>query len=102
MLLHTKHIGLRPCGFREEEFSYFFDYKPMLDNDAPGRGQFGPQRHGWQDLWRGLLNIDTHTIFKLWVSWFQNRRFLGVPLYNPMGAIRCHGHQSSDPSWSKT
>ena len=22
--------------------------------------------------------------------------------YNPMGAIRCHGHQSSDPIWSKT
>ena len=24
------------------------------------------------------------------------------PHYNPMGAIRCHGHQSSDPIWSKT
>ena len=23
----------------------------------PGRGQFEPQGHGWQDLWRGLLNI---------------------------------------------
>ena len=23
------------------------------------------------------------------------------PNYNPMGAIRCHGHQSSDPIWSK-
>ena len=22
--------------------------------------------------------------------------------YNPMGAIRCHGHQSSDPIWPKT
>ena len=22
--------------------------------------------------------------------------------YNPMGAIRCHGNQSSDPTWSKT
>ena len=22
--------------------------------------------------------------------------------YNPMGAIGCHGHQSSDPIWSKT
>ena len=21
--------------------------------------------------------------------------------YNPMGAIGCHGHQSSDPIWSK-
>ena len=24
------------------------------------------------------------------------------PHYNPMGAIRCHGHQSYDPSWLKT
>ena len=24
------------------------------------------------------------------------------PNYNPMGAIRCHGHQSSDPIWPKT
>ena len=22
--------------------------------------------------------------------------------HNPMGAIRCHGNQSSDPTWSKT
>ena len=24
------------------------------------------------------------------------------PHYNPMGAIRCHGHQSFDPIWPKT
>ena len=24
------------------------------------------------------------------------------PHYNPMGAIRCHGHQSLDPIWPKT
>ena len=24
------------------------------------------------------------------------------PHYNPMGAIRCHGHQSSNPTWPKT
>ena len=24
------------------------------------------------------------------------------PHYNPMEAIRCHGHQSSDPIWPKT
>ena len=44
----------------------------------PGRGQFEPQGHGWQDLWRGLLNIDIHKIFKLWVLWFQRRRFFYV------------------------
>ena len=24
MLLHTKYIGLRPCGFREEDFFHIF------------------------------------------------------------------------------
>ena len=31
----------------------------------PRHGQFAPQGYGWQDLKRGLLNIDTHQIFKL-------------------------------------
>ena len=43
-LQHTKYTSFRPCGFREEDFkSFFFLYKPMADNDAPGWGQFGPQ-----------------------------------------------------------
>ena len=50
-LLHTKFAGFRPCGFSEEDiFIFFFHYKSMVDNDAPGHGQFGPQGHGWQDL----------------------------------------------------
>ena len=28
--------------------------------------------------------------------------FTTFPNYNPMGAIRCHGNQSSNPIWSKT
>ena len=31
------------------------------------------------------------------LEWTQH-----FPHYNPMGAIRCHGNQSSDPTWSKT
>ena len=34
----------------------------MADNDAPGRGQFEPQGHDWQELYRGLLNIASHKI----------------------------------------
>ena len=26
----------------------------------------------------------------------------GFPHYNPMGAVCCHGNQSSDPIWNKT
>ena len=42
-LLHTKHESSGPCGFREDFFYVF----PMMPQ---GRGQYGPQRHGWQDL----------------------------------------------------
>ena len=31
------------------------------------------------------------------LEWTQH-----FPHYDPMGAIRCHGHQSSDPIWPKT
>ena len=31
------------------------------------------------------------------LEWSQH-----FPHYNPMGAIGCHGHQSSDPIWFKT
>ena len=31
------------------------------------------------------------------LEWTQH-----FPHYNPMGTIRCHGHQSSDPIWPKT
>ena len=31
------------------------------------------------------------------LEWTQH-----FPQYNPMGAMRCHGHQSSNPIWPKT
>ena len=37
----------------------------MGDDDPPGRGQFRPQGHDWQDLCRVPLNIATHLIYKL-------------------------------------
>ena len=43
-LLHTKYESSGPCGFREEDFFLYIPY------DAPGRGPYGPQGHGWQDL----------------------------------------------------
>ena len=44
MLLHTKHESSGLCGFGEEDFFYVFPMTP------PGRGPYGPQGHGWQDL----------------------------------------------------
>ena len=42
-LLHTKYESSGPCGFREEDLMFF----PMT---PAGRGQYGPQGHGWQHL----------------------------------------------------
>ena len=42
-LLHTKYESSGPCGFGEDFFYVF----PMM---PPGRGLYGPQGHGWQDL----------------------------------------------------
>ena len=43
-LLHTKYESSGPCGFGEEDFFYVFHMTPL------GRGLYGPQGHGWQDL----------------------------------------------------
>ena len=54
-LLHTKYERVGPCGFGEDFLMFF----PMT---TPGQGPYGPQRHGWQDLYRGPLYIATHKI----------------------------------------
>ena len=44
ILLQTKYESSGFCGFGEEYFFYIFPMTP------PGRGLYGPQGHGWQDL----------------------------------------------------
>ena len=49
-LLHTKYTSFRPCGFREEHFKMFFPIISLRHiMTPPGRGQFGPQGHDWQE-----------------------------------------------------
>ena len=43
-LIKTKYESFGPCGFGEEDFFKVFPMTP------PGRGQYGPQGQGWQDL----------------------------------------------------
>ena len=45
-LLHTKYESSVLCGFGKEYFFFMFFF-PMT---PPGRGLYGPQGHGWQDL----------------------------------------------------
>ena len=50
-LLHTKYTSFRTCGFREEDFLMFFPILSLWQiMTSPGRGQFGPQSHDWQEL----------------------------------------------------
>ena len=92
-----------PCGFGEEDFYVFplvslwqlmtppggaiFDPRGMvgriykedyLHMTPSGRGLYGPQGHGWQDLLRGPLYIATHKIGKLWALCFRGIFFLCV------------------------
>ena len=43
-LLKTKYESFGPCGFGDERFFKVFPMTPL------GRGPYGPQGHGWQDL----------------------------------------------------
>ena len=61
-----------------------------------------PKGLDWQDLCRGPLDTDTYQIYKLWASCFQRRFFKKNFHYKSMGAICCHGNQSSNPISSKT
>ena len=63
-LLKTKYTFFRPCGFRKEDFKCFPIISLWQIMTPPGRGQFGPQGHDWQELLRGFLNcyIASHKI----------------------------------------
>ena len=45
-----------------------------------GRGQFGPQGHSWQDLWRGLLNVATQNIKALGLMVSEKKIFYVFPI----------------------
>ena len=81
-------------------------YKSMgIFPDA--QGQLTPQSlvrsgqisNSFEMLWMFLLPASMKKIRSKMKALECSQHF---PHYNPMGAIRCHGHQSSDPIWSKT
>ena len=84
----------------------FSHYKCMgIFQDA--QGQLTPQSlvrsgrisNSFEMLWMFSLPASMKKIRSKMkaLEWTQH-----FPHYNPMGAIGCHGHQSSDPIWSKT
>ena len=82
---------------------HFSHYKSMgIFQDAQGQQtpqslvQSGPISNSFQMLWMSLLPARIKKIqSKLKaLEWSQD-----FSHYNPMGAICCHGNQSSDPIW---
>ena len=98
-LIHTK--------MKELEWSQDFShYKSMgIFQDAQGQltpqslVESGPNSNLSEILWLSSLPASMKKIRSKMKALACSQHF---PHYNPMGAIRCHGHQSSDPIWSKT
>ena len=85
----------------------FSHYKSMgIFPDAQGQLHVTPQSlvrsgrisNSSEMLWMFLLPASMKKIRSKMkaLEWTQH-----FPHYNPMGAIRCHGHQNSDPIWPK-
>ena len=97
-MIHTKMKELE-CS---QDFSH---YKSMgIFPDPQGQltpqslVESGPNSKLSEILWLSLLPASMKKI-RSKMKALACSHFLH---YNPMGAIRCHGHQSSDPIWSKT
>ena len=70
-LLHTNYK--RSGSFREDVF-YVFLILSLWELMTPGRVHLSPQGHEWH-LCIPNYNIAAYKTYKLWVLWFQRRRF---------------------------
>ena len=84
----------------------FSHYKSMgIFQDAQGQltpqsmVESGPNSNLSEILWLSSLAVSMKKIRSKIKALACSQHF---PHYNPMGAICCHGHQSSDPIWFKT
>ena len=91
----------------ELEWSQHFSHYKSMGIFLDAQGQLTPQSlvlsgpisNSFQMLWMSLLpaRIKKIQLKIIALEWSQD-----FPHYNPMGAICCHGNQSSDPIWPKT
>ena len=99
-LIHTKMLELE----KSQDFSH---YKSNgIFQNAQGQltpqslVESGPNSNLSEILWLSLfISVSMKNIQSKIKALACSQHF---PHYNPMGAIRCHGHQSSDQIWSKT
>ena len=98
-LIHTK--------MKELEWSQDFSHYKFMGIFQDAQGQLtpqsfvksGPHSNLSEILWLSSLPASMKKIQSKMKALACSHNF---PHYNPMRAIRCHGHKSSDPIWSKT
>ena len=98
-LIHTK--------MKELEWSQDFSHYKSMGIFPDVQGQLtpqslvesGPNSNLSEILWLSSLPASMKKIRSKMKALACSQHF---PHYNPMGSIRCHGHQSSDPIWPKT
>ena len=92
---------------KELECSHGFSHYKSMGIFPDAQGQLTPQSlvrsgrisNSSEMLWMFSLPARMKKIRSKMKALEWSQHFLH---YNPMGAIRCHGHQSSDPIWPKT
>ena len=92
---------------KELECSQDFSHYKSMGIFPDAQGQLTPQSlvrsgrisNSSEMLWMSSLPTSMKKIRSKMQALECSQHF---PHYNPMGAIRCHGHQSSDPIWPKT
>ena len=95
-LLHTKYEGSGPCGFGED---FFY----VLPHHAPGVGPvwtLGARLAGF--IKRTTIHCYTQNLKGLGLVVSEKKIFLCFSHCKSIGAICCHGNQSSNPTWPKT
>ena len=96
-LLHTEYESSGPCNFGDEDFFYVFPMTPRGGACMDPRGTFGR-----------IYKEDHYTLlhkkyeFSVPCGFREEDFFLCFSHYKSMGAICCHGNQSSDPTLPKT
>ena len=98
-MIHTK--------MKELEWSQHFSHYKSMGIFQDGQGQLtpqslvksGPNSNLSEILWLSSLPASMKKIRSKIKALACSQHF---PNFNHMGAIRCHGHQSSDLIWSKT
>ena len=103
----SERMKMIQSKMNELEWSQHFPHYKSMGIFPDAQGQLTPQSlvrsgpisNSFQMLWMSLLPARLKKIrskIKA-LEWSQD-----FPHYNPMGAICCHGNQSSDPIWPKT